>query len=260
MNIIEDLKWTTTTGEYIKKETPRIRAIPYEVDQNDIINTISNWGKEVNTGGTEYYDKLHGKAKKKDPWVFPFFGDTVRSFQNSWGDQYVGSTNGSQAFGAAYAQEAKGFMDSLAATKGQLHAMGAGKPGALIEPPKYYQYGVDESGLNFDYYLINTDDSPDEDNPSWKKNYESIKELIVLNRFKRENTNTNATPPHLWQVWVGGYRHIRWASMSIDVEMLGMRLMKEDKIIPEGYRIQVNLESLYTEPSNFADDYDNPNS
>lgn len=255
-NIVEEYKWTTATGESVKKEAPRIRAIPYEIDQNDIVNRIKNWGSQLGSGGKQYYDELY-KAKAGQGWTFPFFSDTVRSFQNAWGDQYVGSTNGSQAFGAQYAGEITKFMDSLAATKGQVTAMAAGKPGALIEPPKYYQYSVDEDAVNFDFYLINTDDSPNEGGePSWKKNYELVKELIVLNRFTREKANTIAIPPRLWQVWVSGYRHIRWASMSINIELLGMRLMKEKKIIPEGYRIIVSLTPLFTEPSNYKDQYD----
>lgn len=252
-NIIKDYKWTTTTGNYLN-EVPRIYAKTYEINTNEALDSLANWGSAIaNVSGDykQYYDGLH-RGNKKEDWVFPFFDDKVRSFTNEWGDSLKVSTDGSVAAGTGWAQAAGDVIKTLATTSGQLQSLiGAvvpglnAQPGSLFEPPKFYQYSASDSALSVDFVLINTESQGDAEN-----NYKVVKQLIEENRFSR-SVGLTVAPPYLWEVTVPGYRSIRWASCNVDVTLLGKRLMVGNKIIPEGYRVSLSFNSLYTEPKEF---------
>lgn len=252
-NIITDHKWTTTTGAYLD-EVPRVFAKTYEINTNEALDSLQNWGSAIiNFTGNykQYYDKLH-KGKKKEDWVFPFFDDNVRSFTNEWGDSLKVSTDGSVSYGTGWATQLATGVKNVATTSGVGQAMAGSiipgldaKPGSLFEPPKFYQYSASDSALNVNFVLINTEDQGDAE-----KNYDLVKRLIEENRFSRISGMTVA-PPYLWEVKVPGYRNIRWASCNVDVSLLGKRLMVGSKIIPEGYKVSLVFNSLYTEPREF---------
>lgn len=259
INVVEDAKykWTTTTGDYLK-EAPRIIATTYKVSNNAILQTVKSYYELAQTGlfgedvsGTGYYDKLHA-AEDMDKYVFPFFGDEVRSFNNTWGDSYVGSTNGSQAAGSSFLGDVKQLADAVITTANQFNALKDNKPGALFEPPKYYNYSTDDSSLTVDFILINTEED------AYNEHYKLVKKLITENRFTREDGNAFiVTPPYLWRVIVPGYRAIRWASCSVSINLIGSRKYNSrlKALIPEGYRVSLTFNSLYTEPSNFSESY-----
>lgn len=247
-NIVTGYKWTTVTGS-ILNEAPRIFANTFKVDDNDILNAIQNWFSigTSGKGGKEYYNQLH-KATKKEDWVFPFFGDEVRQFSNSWEDSYVGSTNGTQIAGAQITKAAAELASAVIQTKETFAAMFSKSPGSLFEPPKFYQYDASDGPVTVEFTLINTDS---EEAP--EKNYNLVQQLIKENRFTRAESGLAVTPPYLWSVTVPGYRAIRWASCAVSVSMLGMRKLVDNRLTPEGYRVSLTFTSLYTEPSNFMD-------
>jgi len=249
-NIVESYKWTTTTGSYIK-EAPRVFATAYTTDTNAIFNTIEAYftiakaGVGASVNPLEYYGGLH-QTTDQERYVFPFFGDELRNFNNSWGDSYVGSTNGSNT-GTDYVGKVKDLAGNGINLMGQVNAMAQNKPGALFEPPKFYQYNQDEGGVSVSFNLINTENEGDAED-----NYKLVRDLINDNRFKRDDKFALlVTPPKLWSVIIPGYRAIRWASCNVSVSMLGMRRYINGKLIPEGYNVLLTFTPLYTEPSNF---------
>lgn len=253
-NIPNDYQWTTTTGSYLQ-EVPRLYAKTFEVNDNEIVNALKSWASslDANISYSEYYNKLHN-ATKKENWVFPYFEDTVRSFNNDWGDSFVYSTGGGNMVGSQWAGNVVQLAQNISTTYGEaqllannlLEADNAQKAaGVLYEPPKFYQYAANDDTVNVSFVLINTESAD-----SYKKNYALVKKLIEENRFSRE-TGLLTRPPVLWSVTIPGYRAIRWASCNVNIGLLGKRLMRDKVIVPEGYKVTLTFKSLYTEPSNY---------
>lgn len=269
-DIVTNYKWTTTQGSY-KGEAPRVFATAYEIDSNAITDAVKSYyslfdeslgnvpgrlpilpSGSINNG-ISYYTNMH-KTKGKEPYVFPFFNDDVRSLSNSWGDSYVGSTNGTNT-GVDYIGTLKNAAEMSMNLINQTNAMVSGKYGALFEPPKFYQFSQDEGPVTVNFVLINTDADGDA-----AKNYKLITKLINDNRFKRDDGNSFlVTPPKLWSVIVPGYRAIRWASCNVAISLIGARryidLNGSKILVPEGYNVNLTFMPLYTEPSNFAEYY-----
>jgi hypothetical protein len=253
-NIAENktYKWTTTQGSYLD-EVPRIFAKTYKLDDNEALNTVSNWFRQVSTSQTykQFYDKLH-KASKKDEWVFPYFDDGVRGFSNDWGSNMVTSLGGGNMFGLDLASGVKAFGDKVMNSFGGLQQLlslpAENISGSLFEPPKFYQYGVTDGPVTVEFTLINTESEED-----FSNNYDLVSKLIADNRFTRRSGLLTEAPV-LWSVTIPGYRAIRWASCDVNVSLLGKRAMKDNKIAPEGYKVALTFKSLYTEPSNFMND------
>lgn len=241
-------KWTTVEGSYLK-EVPRLYATSNLIKSNDVKAALEAWQNSLQTGGKQYYDKMHDlKGAESDDWVFPFFADEVRQTATSWGDSYVGSTNGTQSIFADQFGALKQIADKFATTKGQGEALMTGAPGALYEPPKFYNYAeIGESGISLTFSLINT-------TGSFNSNYKLVERLITINKMSRLS-GMRAAPPAIWTVTLPGYRYIKWGSADIGVKLLGQRKYKDKIIVPEGYEVSINIKPLYTEPREFKSDY-----
>jgi hypothetical protein len=253
-NVVEEYSWTTTKGTYKTQEAPRVYAQSYTVTNNAILQAVKTYyeaGKAVFSGGVDkFYSDMHQDAKKDVNYVFPFFTDEVRSLTNSWDNSYVSSTNGSNT-GVELVGAAKAFAETSLNLANEFNALLKDEPGALFEPPKFYQYSQDEGPVTVSFVLINTAEEGDA-----QKNYKLVKDLIVKNRFTRkEGSPFLVSPPKLWKVIVPGYRYIRWASCDVAISLLGTRRMVGSDIIPEGYNISLSFKPLYTEPSNYESKY-----
>lgn len=247
-NIVKELKWTTVRGSAYREKAPRIRAKAYNITKNAILEAGKGFTGTTGGKGIDYYEKLH-TGDGGTEWVFPFFTDEVRGFTNGWGDTYVGSTNGSQSVGSELLKAGADATGVVMTSLAQSNALLKGEAGALFEPPKFYQYGVSDNSANLEFTLINTDEEND-----WKDNYETIKELIKINRFSRKD-GLVASPPVLWDVTIPGYRRMRWSSCNVTINLLGRREEREKKIVPEGYRVSLSFTSLYTEPREYMDEF-----
>jgi len=261
-DVVKNYKWTTTQGSYLE-EAPRVFATAYTTNTNQITEVVNSYfklageaiGLDTIKSGVDYYNGLHKVDGKGEQFVFPYFNDDLRSLNNSWGDSYVGSTNGSNT-GVDFLQNVKDLADTVINLTTQVNAIATKRPGALFEPPKFYQYAQDEGPVTVSFVLINTDNASDV-----SKNYNLVKKLINDNRFHRDDGNAFiVTPPKLWSVIIPGYRAIRWASCGVNVSMLGMRryfdLEGSKKLVPEGYNVTLTFTPLYTEPDNFSSFYD----
>lgn len=249
----KEYKWTSVNGSYLD-EVPRIYAKSYLLKQNDVISTSKAWldiGMQQSSG-ISYYDKLHNTdGAEKDRWVFPFFNDDVRQISTNWDNNYVGSTAGTQTTLFSNTVGAvKSTAETILNTIGQARAFATGAPGALFEPPKYFNYGdIGEQGAGIEFSLINTLNDND-----YSKNYKLISRLIEINKLSRLG-GTTVAPAALWEVTIPGYRMIKWASADVGIKLIGQRKMKDQKIIPEGYRVSITFKSLYTEPREFKSRY-----
>lgn len=244
-------KWTTINGSYLE-EVPRIYAKSYLLKNNDVAATVKRWADlDKLQGGIKYYDSLHDTSgSEQDRWVFPFFNDDVRQITTSWGDSYVGSTNGTQSFGSNTAGSIKDAVNVAGTTVGQGGSIATGAPGALYEPPKYYDYSnLGEAAVTVEFGLINTLNDGD-----YNSNYKLISRLIEINKLSRQGVNF-VEPAAIWEVTVPGYRKIRWASADVNVRLVGQRKIVDQKIIPEGYRVSISFKSLYTEPREYKSQY-----
>lgn len=244
-------KWTTVNGSYLD-EVPRIYAKSYLLKNNDVIATTLNWLDVLKLkGGTDYYNTLHDtNGAEVDRWVFPYFNDDVRQTSTSWGDSFVGSTNGTQPRGAEIAGAVKDTFNEAAATVGAAVAIATGEPGSLYEPPKYFNYGeLGEAAVSIEFGLINTLSEGD-----YNSNYELVSRLIAINKISRLSA-MGVEPAAIWEVTVPGYRKIKWASADIGIKFIGQRKIVGGKIIPEGYRVSVTFKSLYTEPREYKSQY-----
>jgi len=246
-NIVTDYPWTTTQGDY-RNEAPQLFATSYSINNNAMLEAIKTYAKSVEEGSvTAYYKNMHGGTTASERYVFPFFNDEVRSFNNSWGDSYVGSTNGSNT-GVDLLGNIKAVAETVLTLGSQANTAIKDSPGELFEPPKFYQYSQDEGPVTVNFVLINTTEA------GHTKNYDLVKKLIKDNRFTREEGSPFlVTPPQLWSLTIPGYRAIQWASCGVTVSLMGSRRYVGAIIIPEGYNISLTFTPLYTEPSNYMD-------
>lgn len=249
MNIVTSSDWTTSTGSIKDEDAPRILASGFKIDNNSIVRTVQSWQAAIAASGPAYYNKLYSDAKKVDgaDLVLPFYTDNVRSTAASWGDNYVGSTNGTQAYGTNVLSEAKTAAEQALQTAGELKNLINNQPGTLYEPPKYFNYSVDEGATVAEFVLINTNTEG-----AWKTNIKNIQQLIKWTRFERKGISS-VIPPLLWRVAVPGYRSMSWASMNIDVDLIGMRRMIDKQIVPEGYNVRVTFTPIHTETADLMD-------
>jgi len=276
-NIVRDYDWTTIPrGSGYRNRAPRVYLKSYKVKSSESLNRIKSYANVVaNTDADKFYDKLYSEiADPEDIFRIPFFGDSVRSFSNEYGDTFQSAflggidsvlTGASKLFGETgtyvgmnninaiqeggkAAMEGKSVSDIIGAAANEL----AGKkystaPGSYIETPKLYQYAQNDSGLEVSFILDNTLNS---DNT---KNTKLVEHLTRINRPKRINSII-MEPPRIYEVKLAGIRYIRWASCSsFSVKLLGAKRMIDGKIIPEGYKIDMSFTSLTTEVSNFMD-------
>jgi hypothetical protein len=125
---------------------------------------------------------------------------------------------------------------------------GGGSPGSYIETPKMYDYSsANEGAMDISFILSNTLNS------DFNKNYELVKKLIEINRPKR-NDAISMDPPRIFRAKLYGYRYIPWAyCSSFSVRLLGTKRMVNGVIMPEAYEINMGLQPLTAEPSNFME-------
>jgi hypothetical protein len=281
-NVVKDYDWTSIPrGSGLRARAPYVLLKSYKIKSSESLNRINNYvnvAKKLDSDA--FYDKLYGRVSSpEDTFFIPFFGDSVRSFSNEYGDTFQSAFLGGldQAMGAGMKLVGEGATYNLAENSKQLASNalnateGIGRdiannkstvdimknaastmskgystaPGSYIETPKLYQYAQNDSGLEVSFVLSNTINS------DYKKNTELVEHLTTINRPRRENSIV-MEPPRIFEVKLSGIRYIRWASCSnFSVSLLGTKRLINDKIIPEGYMINMTFTSLTTEVSNF---------
>ena len=273
-NVVKDYDWTSVPrGAALRNDAPKVMLRSYRIVSNQVINRLTNYLEVANKSADQFYEELYSKsAKLEDSFYFPFFSDQARSFNNQFGDTFqdgfggssgIGSTldtiaqkyiGGAAQIGAMVGDEglekAKASMKNKDISGAVGSLMGGiasgGSPGSYIETPKMYDYSsANEGSMEISFILSNTLNS------DFNKNYELVKKLIEINRPKR-NDSISMDPPRIFRAKLYGYRYMPWAYCSqFGVRLLGTKRMVNGVIMPEAYEINMGLQPLTAEPSNF---------
>lgn len=273
-NVVKDYDWTSVPrGAALRNDAPKVMLRSYRIVSNQVINRLTNYLEVANKSADQFYEELYSKsAKLEDSFYFPFFSDQARSFNNQFGDTFqdgfggssgIGSTldtiaqkyiGGAAQIGAMVGDEglekAKASMKNKDISGAVGSLMGGiasgGSPGSYIETPKMYDYSsANEGSMEISFILSNTLNS------DFNKNYELVKKLIEINRPKR-NDSISMDPPRIFRAKLYGYRYMPWAYYSqFGVRLLGTKRMVNGVIMPEAYEINMGLQPLTAEPSNF---------
>lgn len=275
-DVVKDYDWTSVPrGSGLRKRAPRVWVKSYKLNSNQILNRFQNYLRVgAVQSSDEFYDKLYGDASTpEDDFNFPFFGDSVRSFTNTFGDTFqngfgegggVGGAidnvvqtgvglmaQGATAVGtgdlkSAVGQAGKGDLRGAAQTFLKGFSSG-GDPGSYIETPKFYQYEQNDGPLQVSFVLSNTI------NGDWQKNHDLYVKWQKINRPYRKNSIA-MEPPRIFQVKVPGHRFIKWAyCSSFDSLLLGTKREIGGVIVPEAYQFNMSFQSLTVEAANFMD-------
>lgn len=275
-DIVSGYDWTTIPrNSALREKAPHVILRSYKVKKNEALNRLKSYMNILESDPMEFYRKLYSDSTERgEDFRFPYFGDAVRSFNNEYGDTFQSGFMGNidtilkdaaEEGGALFATSKIGMgniLDTYSkisnATGSQTSAQEVQRnfsditknitsaPGSYIETPKIYQYMNNDSPLTIELVLSNT---INED--SIEKNSALVEKLITINRPTRLNS-VEMEPPYIYNIKIPGLRYMEWAFCnSMDVKLLGSRRIINDKIIPDGYYINLSFASLTTEVSNF---------
>jgi hypothetical protein len=259
-DIINDYDWTSMPkGSPLRYNAPQLFVKSYRLNKNQSIERIKSYANVIqNKDPLKFYDELYKDAttpvEGDGPdgggayYLFPFFGDQIRNFSNTFGDSLKNGFGGDDILSTIdNLIQTYGGIVTDSVTKIKSAVSGEGNPGSYIETPKMYDFAsANEGSLKVDFILSNTIDAA-----SIQKNYDFITHIMAVNRPTRIDS-ISMEPPRIYEVTLKGWRYMRWAyCKDISVSFLGARKMIDNKIVPEGYAISMSFEPLTLEPSNF---------
>jgi hypothetical protein len=276
-NVIKEYDWTSVPrGAVLRNEAPKVMLRSYKVNSNLVINRLTSYLEVAETKDPEtFYNDLYANATTpEDNFYFPYFSDSARNFNNQFGDTFQNGFGGSGGIGETADSIAQKYIGGVSQIRSALGdntisnvgtSLGSGdisgakdalmagiksggSPGSYIETPKMYDYSsANEGSLDISFVLSNTL------NTDFNKNYELVKKLIQINRPKR-NDSISMDPPRIYKAKLYGYRYMPWAYCSnFSINLLGTKRMLNGVITPEAYQINMSLQPLTAEPSNFMD-------
>ena len=275
-NVVTDYDWTSSPkGSGIRNNAPKVWITSYKLRSSQIMQSIKGFitiGQGLNKDATAFYEDLYGKSSTKDEdFIFPYFGDDIRGFSQTFGDTFQSGVgeNGNAVGGALY-DSVKGLMGGLGElynlsdnataakavkqlTTGDIMGAGqtmgdSGSPGTYIETPMFYQFAKNDRPLQVSFVLSNTINQG-----SFQDNHDLVVKLTKINRPLRINSIA-VEPPRIYKVIVPGQRYIRWAWCSdFGVSLLGTRREINGVLTPEGYKIDMSFQSLTMEHAGFMD-------
>jgi hypothetical protein len=275
-NVVKDYDWTSIPrGSDLRNKAPRAWVKSYKLNSNGILKRFRNYYEVLKIeDADDFYQRLYGTVTTpEDDFNFPFFGDSVRSFSNTFGDTFQNGFGDGGGIGTALDSTAQALLGTVAQVgglvgtsaineaimlagkgeiKGALKALGGGiasggNPGSYIETPKFYQYENNDAPLDVSFVLSNTI------NDDYDKNHKLIQRLTYINRPFRKNSIA-MDPPRIFRVGVPGHRYIKWAyCSSFGVNLMGTKREIGGVIVPEAYQISMSFTSLTVEVSNFQE-------
>lgn len=281
-DVVKEYDWTSAPrGSSIRKQAPRVWVKSYKLKSNQIMQSIKGYLNIATGAGTDakkFYDKMYSDAvvdaSGEDDFNFPFFGDNVRSFGNTFGDTFQNGVGGGGGIGTTLNEMIKGALGPTAQIAGGIGSenltnaisqvgkgdfggaistikngiASGGDPGTYIETPMFYQFEKNDGPLEVSFVLSNTINS------DYDKNHKLVQRLTYINRPLR-NDSISVDPPRIYQVRVPGHRLIRWAYCSnFSVNFIGTRRIIDNVIVPEGYMITMSFQSLTLEHAGFGKD------
>jgi len=252
-DVVKDYDWTSSPrGSGMRKKAPRVWVKSYKINSNQIMHSIQGFIAIASTkdDAKTFYDKMYGDATTpEDDFNFPFFGDNVRSFSNTFGDTFQSGIGGSGGIGAEIFEGSKMLAGGAAQAANMFETVtkGVNNPGTYVETPMFYQFEKSDAPLQVSFMLANTINADSVD-----KNHNLIQRLTYINRPLRKDSIA-VDPPRIYQVKVPGHRFIRWAYCSdFSVNLIGTRREIGGVIVPEAYQIDMSFQSLTLEHAGFG--------
>jgi len=214
------------------------------LERNFTEDTIKN--KDTSSNENERENPYRGLYDLKDTgwqYVFPYFDTMGKSIKGSWGDS-------------------KDWIEEAATISNIAVALGAfggdyqAPVGTYIEKPKQYLYGQTQETYNVTFKLYNTFKYEDIIN-NWEFCF-----LLIYQNLPNRRSKTIIDPPSLYEFIIPGIKHCPLAYIqSLKIEFVGAtRIMNlvvgnESKqietIIPDAYKITLQLTDIFPESRNF---------
>ena len=243
-------------------------------DLESIINKTNLISKGIDTGSNSYmksYENIYGVYPTKFKYIMPYFVGEWKEVQNKWGgDDLGGSIQGAPLVGGLLgsAKKTLSMFSDVAST----FSTGFG-----MDFAKSYSYPTEGPGTSFELILDNTYDSHHDNRTgnSYQHNWELIFLLLYQNLPNRRN-KLFFDPPVIYKAQVPGVLTYLYSYISsINVQSIGNRQPKDVSIniqdengslelkqfktlIPEAFKVTINLKSLLPESKNlFLDSLDN---
>lgn len=196
-------------------------------------------------------------------FVFPYFDNNNHQLNNSWGEVkgsgIIGDTSdairsgiGSIAEGANIAASALGSLANQFTQNNNAQA----RIGTYIESAKQFNYGNSSASYRITFDLLNTHDTDD-----IIKNWE-LCFLLIFNNLPNRKTKTVFDPPAVYEIEIPGVRRSPISVIKgLKIDFLGAtRIMdlqvanldrKTRTLVPEVYRVNIDIEDLLPESKNF---------
>jgi len=188
------------------------------------------------------YENLYGVRRTKFKYNLPYLENDYKSIKNSWGE--------------AAGTDLKSLVGETAGSFLQTDVFGKIGPGVGIDYSKSFSYG-DGPSHNISFFLDNTKDA---EYGGFETNFRLIYLLLYQNLPNRINKITYV-PPVIYRAILPGVFSYRWSYISnLEIKMIGVRRNKtinkfiDDKpsqvVIPEGYEVNLTIQSLVPETQN----------
>ena len=227
-------------------------------------NAIS---KGIDTGSNSYmksYENIYGVYPTKFKYIMPYFVGEWKTVTNSWGGDALGSSIKEMDF-------ARNTLTKFA------DIASAATTGFGMDFAKAFSYPAEGPSTSFELILDNTYDSHHDNRTvnSYQHNWELIFLLLYQNLPNRRN-KLFFDPPVIYKAQVPGVLTYLYSYISsINVQSIGNRQPKDVSIyiqdengslelkqfktlIPEAFKVTINLKSLLPESKNlFLDSLDN---
>jgi hypothetical protein len=189
------------------------------------------------------YENLYGVKRTKFKYNLPYLENDYKSIKNSWG------TQDGQDLQSLLGQDTGSFIET--------DLFGKIGPGVGIDYSKSFTYGGDGPSHNISFFLDNTKDA---EYGGFETNFRLIYLLLYQNLPNRINKIT-FVPPVIYRALLPGVFSYRWSYISnIEVKMIGVRRVKtvndfidgkpSQVVIPEGYEVNLTIQSLVPETQN----------
>lgn len=189
------------------------------------------------------YENLYGVKRTNFKYNLPYLQNDYKSIKNSWGEDPGGS-------------KLKDLVGSDAGKFLETSVFGRIGPGVGIDYSKSFTYG-DGPSHNISFFLDNTKDA---EYGGFETNFRLIYLLLYQNLPNRINKIT-FVPPVIYRALLPGVFSYRWSYISnIEIKMIGVRRNKtinefidgkpSQVVIPEGYEVNLTIQSLVPETQN----------
>jgi hypothetical protein len=242
--------YTKTLEQYMKRSLDQKKSLDF------LIPFHEDWPQEIK----ESYKYLYLRKPTNSYYIFPYFETSYFNFKNAFEDSYSGDkgTTIENLFG-----EASSILQDLVKT---FDVSSLTEPGMFIQRPKFYDFGqAGDPTFKVEFYLFNTL------NPnSYVSNVKLLSRLVARNTPRRRNRLV-VEPSAIYEVRIPGRGFYPYVSMSsLNIEHVGTRRILNvptqsrignditkrnfEMIIPDAFKVTIELTSLTTEAFNFISD------